>query len=93
LAANKKDEKKRLSTAIRAAEYLFLENTALKLVLQHRASPNWQRLVKRLLSDEELLGCVHLKFRYLYDILEGTTDPSGALEALLREVPAPKKTQ
>jgi hypothetical protein len=32
-----KAEKNRLSTVIRATEYLFLENIALKLVLEHRA--------------------------------------------------------
>jgi hypothetical protein len=30
-------EKKRLSNVLRATEYLFLENIALKLVLEHRA--------------------------------------------------------
>jgi hypothetical protein len=85
-----KAEKKRLSTVIRATEYLFLENIALKLVLEHRAVPNWQRLLERLLSDKEILGGVHLKFRDLYDQLEGSADPSGALEALLGKLPAKK---
>jgi hypothetical protein len=35
-----KQEKKRLSAVLRAAEYLFLENIALKLVLEHREVPN-----------------------------------------------------
>ena len=86
-----KAEKKRLSTVIRATEYLFLENIALKLVLEHRAVPNWQKLLERLLSDKEILAGVRLKFRDLYDLLEGSEDPSGALEALLSELPAPKK--
>jgi hypothetical protein len=88
-----KAEKKRLSTVIRATEYLFLENIALKLVLEHRAVPNWQKLLERLLSDKEMLAGVRLKFRDLYDQLEGSEDPCGALEALLSELPAPKKTQ
>jgi len=88
-----KAEKKRLSTVIRATEYLFLENIALKLVLEHRAVPNWQKLLERLLSDKEMLAGVCLKFRDLYDKLEGSEDPSRALEALLSELPAPKKTQ
>ena len=88
-----KAEKKRLSTVIRATEYLFLENIALKLVLEHRSVPNWQKLLERLLSDKEMLAGVRLKFRDLYDRLEGCEDPSGALEMLLRELPAPKKTQ
>ena len=54
-----KAEKKRLITVIRATEYLFLENIALKLVLEHRAVANWQKLLERLLSDKEMLaGCV-----------------------------------
>jgi hypothetical protein len=72
-----KEEKKRLSAVIRATEYLFLENIALKLVLDHRAVPNWQGLLE--------------KFRDLYDKLEESADPSEALEALLGRMPAPKK--
>jgi hypothetical protein len=88
-----KAEKKRLSAVIRATEYLFLENIVLKLMLEHCAVPKWQKLLDRLLSDPEILAGVRLKFRDLYDLLEGVTDPSGALEALLQELPAPKKTQ
>src|ERR1700726_2911977 len=61
-----KEEKKRLSAVIRATEYLFLENIALKLVLDHRAVPNWQSLLERLLSDKEMLAGVHLKFRRVH---------------------------
>jgi len=88
-----KAEKRRLSTVIRATEYLFLENIALKLVLEHRAVPNWQKLLDRLLEDKEMLAGVRLKFRDLYDQLEGSADPSGAIEALLGELPSPKKAQ
>jgi hypothetical protein len=88
-----KAEKKRLITVIRATEYLFLENIALKLVLEHRAVANWQKLLERLLSDKEMLAGVRLKFRDLYDQLEESSDPSAALEALLEELPAPKKAQ
>ena len=88
-----KAEKKRLSTVIRATEYLFLENIALKLVLEHRAVSNWQKLLERLLEDKEMLAGVRLKFRDLYDQLEGSADPSDALEALMGELPAPKKAQ
>jgi hypothetical protein len=88
-----KAETKRLSTVIRTTEYLFLENIALKLVLEHREVPNWQKLLERLLADKEMLAGVRLKFRDLYDQLEESTDPSAALEALLEELPAPKKAQ
>jgi hypothetical protein len=84
-------EKKRLSAVIRATEYLFLENIALKLVLEHREVQNWQRLVDHLLTDAEMLAGVRLKFRDLYSDIEKSADPSGALQALLGELPAPKK--
>lgn len=86
-----KQEKKRLSAVLRAAEYLFLENIALKLVLQHREVPNWQKLLDHLLADKEMLAGVRLKFRDLYDEIESSADPSAAVEALLGELPAPKK--
>jgi len=88
-----KAEKQRLSTIIRATEYLFLENIALKLVLEHRAVANWQKLLERLLEDKEMLAGVRLKFREIYDQLEESADPSAALEALLGELPTPKKAQ
>jgi hypothetical protein len=88
-----KAEKKRLSTVLRATEYLFLENIALKLVLEHRAVPNWEKLLEHLLSDKEMLAGIRLKFSDLYKEIEGTTDPTKALEAFLGELPAPKKTQ
>ncbi len=86
-----KEEKKRLGAVIRATEYLFLENIALKLVLEHRSVPNWQKLLERLLSDKEMLAGVHLKFRDLYEKLEKSVDPSEALEFLLGTPSAPKK--
>jgi hypothetical protein len=87
-----KEEKKRLSTVLRATEYLFLENIALKLVLEHRKVASWQKLLEHLLSDKEMLAGVRLKFRDLYREIEGSSDPSAALEALLGELPAAKKT-
>ena len=86
-----KAEKKRLSTVLRATEYLFLENIALKLVLEHRSVPNWQKLVEHLLDDKEMLAGVRLKFRDLYGKIEQATDPSEALEAFLSELPSAKK--
>jgi len=86
-----KQEKKRLSSVLRATEYLFLENIALKLVLEHREVPNWQKLLDRLLADKEMLAGVRLKFRDVYDEIEGSADPSAALDALLGELPASKK--
>jgi hypothetical protein len=82
-----KKEKKRLFSILRATEYLFLENIALKLVLEHRGVPNWQKLVERLLSHKEMLAGVRLRFRNLYQ----SADPAEALELLLAELPGPKK--
>lgn len=62
-----KDEKKRLSAVLRATEYLFLENIGLKLVLDHRAVANWQKLLDHLLSDKEMLAGVRLKFSDFYE--------------------------
>ena len=86
-----KQEKKRLSSVLRATEYLFLENIALKLVLEHRKVSNWQKLVEHLLADKEMLAGVRLKFRDVYNEIEGSADPSGALATLLGELPAWKK--
>jgi hypothetical protein len=87
-----KAEKKRLFAVLRATEFLFVENIALKLVLEHRAVPNWQKLVEHLLSDKEMLAGARLKFRDLYGKIEESGDPSEALEAFLGELPAQKKT-
>jgi hypothetical protein len=86
-----KSEKKRLSAVLRATEFLFLENIALKLVLEHRAVPNWQKLAEHLLADKEMLAGVRLKFRDLYSEIEQASDPSEALEAFLGELPSAKK--
>ena len=87
-----KQEKKRLAAVLRTTEYLFLENIALKLVLEHRAVPNWQKWLERLLADKEMLAGVRLKFSDLHSEIEGSPDPSVALEAFLGQLPAPKKT-
>ena len=87
-----KAEKERLLVVLRATEYLFLENIALKLVLEHKEVQNWQMLTDRLLNDKEMLAGVRLKFRDLYSALGKSTDPAAALEALLGELPAQKKT-
>jgi hypothetical protein len=86
-----KQEKKRLSSVLRATEYLFLENIALKLVLEHREIPNWQKLLDHLLADKEMLAGVRLKFRDVYNEIEGSANPSGALDTLFGELPASKK--
>ena len=86
-----KDEKKRLSAVLRATEYLFLENIALELVLEHRQIANWQKLLDHLLSDKEIMAGVGLKFSDLYRELDASKDPSAALEVFLAGLPAAKK--
>jgi hypothetical protein len=86
-----KEEKKRLSAVLRATEYLFLENIALKLVLEHCEVANWQKLLDHLLSDKDMLAGVHLKFTDLYREIESAKDPSAALEGFLSGLPATKK--
>jgi hypothetical protein len=87
-----KQEKQRLSAILRATEYLFLENIALKLVLEHREVPNWQKLLDRLLADKEILAGVRLRFKDVFVEIQQSSDPSAALETLLAGLPAVKKT-
>jgi hypothetical protein len=76
----------------RATEYLFLENIALKLELEHREVANWQKLLDHLLSDKEMLAAVRLKFSDLYREIEKSPDPSSVLESFIGGLPASKKT-
>ena len=69
------EEKKRLSAVLRATEYLFLENIALKLVLEHSQVANWQKLLDHVLSDKEIMAGVGLKFSDLYRELRGLKRP------------------
>jgi hypothetical protein len=80
-------EKMRLSAVLHATEFLFVENMALKLVLEHRGVTNWQKLVDHLLADKEMLGGVRLTFRDLYREIEKSSDPTAALEAFLGRMP------
>lgn len=86
-------EKMRLSAVLHATEFLFLENIALKLVLEHRGITNWQKLVDHLLADREMLGGVRLTFRDLYHEIEKSSDPTAALEAFLGRMPKRKAPQ
>jgi hypothetical protein len=86
-----KQEKQRLSAVLGVTEYLLLENIALKLVLEHREVANWQKLLEHLVADKEILAGVRLKFRGVHQDIEGSGDPSAALDALLGGLPAPKK--
>ena len=86
-----KAEKKRLAIVLGGIEFLFLENIALKLVLEHRAVPNWEKLVDHLLQDKEMLAGVRLKFRDLHSKIEQSVDPSEALEGFFGDLPSAKK--
>jgi uncharacterized protein (DUF169 family) len=85
-------EKMRLSAVLRVTEYLFLENIALKLVLEHREVSHWQKLLDRLMTDEEMLAGVRLKVRDVYAAIESKPDASEALGTFLAEFPEAKKT-
>lgn len=86
-----KDERKRFAAVIETAECLFVENLALKLVLEHRGVQNWQKLVNRLMEDEDVMGGVRLKFKDLFDNLQRVPDPAVALDTLLGPIPRRKK--
>lgn len=86
-----KDERKRFGAIIEAAECLYLENIALKIVLEHREVSNWQKLVDRVMDDPEILAGIHLKFQNLYGNLERVPDPVTALDTLLSPLPRSKK--
>jgi len=86
-----KEEKKRLSAVLRATEYLFLENIALKLLLEYRQVANWQKLLDHLLLDKEIMAGVRLKFSDLYRELKASKDPSSVLDVFLGGLPAAKK--
>jgi hypothetical protein len=86
-----KEERKRTTAVVRATEYLLLENIALKLVLEHRAVANWQKLLDRLMTDKDIMAGVHLKFQDLYDQIDESADPSKALESILGYLPRPRK--
>ena len=81
------NERKRFAALAEAAECLFLESLALKMVLEHHAVPNWQKLIDRIMDDPELLAGVHLRFQALPAKLERTPNPSAALDALLGPLP------
>ena len=49
---------------------------------------NWHELVDHLVADKEMLGGVRLMFRDLYREIEGSIDPTAALETLLGKIPA-----
>jgi hypothetical protein len=85
------DEKKRLSGVLRATEYLFVENIALKPTLEHRGVPHWQKLLDRLLTDKEMLAGMQLKFHNLYREIDRSQNPSEVLEMFLAELPKPRR--
>lgn len=85
-----KTERQRVSALVRAAEYLLVENLALKLVLENRQVRNWQSLVEKLLTDKEILAGVHLRFGDVYDEIAHAEDPSQALERVVSGLPRRK---
>lgn len=86
-----KIERERVSALVHATEYLFLENLALKLVLENREVRNWRGLVDKLLSDKEILAGVHIRFKDIYSELQDSENPSEALERVVRGLPSSRR--
>lgn len=84
-------EKKRMLTVVRAAEFLYFENAALKAIVMGHHIANWEKHVEGLLSDPKLIPQIRAKFQHLYDEVEQARDESKALEELLQALPKPKK--
>ncbi len=86
-------EKKRMLAVVRATEFLFSDNCALKTVLLSRriSQQIWEPECQRLMKDPEIAGKLHAKFQHLYDEIEQAHDETGAFEALLQALPTPKK--
>jgi hypothetical protein len=85
-----KIERSRVVALVRATEYLFLENLALKLVLENREVRNWRRLLDKLLADKEILAGVHLRFGDIYKEIEHSASPGEALAHLVSGLPCKK---
>lgn len=86
-------EKKRMLAIVRATEFLFSENCALKAVLLFRRIPQkvWEAECARLMKDSEISQKLRGKFQHLYDEVEQARDESRAVEELLRALPVSKK--
>lgn len=86
-------EKKRMLAVVRATEFLFSENIALKTVLlSHRIPMHvWEREASRLVNDPELSPQVRARFQHLYDEIEQAHDEAQAVQELLQALPKPKK--
>lgn len=85
-----KVERQHVSALVRATEFLFLENLALKLVLDNKEVRNWRVLVDRLLADKEILAGVHLRFKDIYGEIQSSENPAEALERVLKGLPSRK---
>jgi hypothetical protein len=84
------NERKHVSELVRTAEYLLLENRALKLLLDHREVPGWRKLLDKLLADKEIVAGVHLRFKDIYREIELSDSPSSVLHTLVSGIPLRK---
>jgi hypothetical protein len=87
------DEKQRMLAVIRATEFLFAENAALKTVLIAHGIPIcvWEPEAERLVRDPELSPKIRAIFQHLYDEIERAGDETKAVQELLKALPKPKK--
>jgi hypothetical protein len=86
-----KNERKRVAALVSAAEYLLIENPALKFILDHRGVPNWPKLPEKTVADKELPSGIHLRFRDVYSQLAKSEEVSEVLDDLAQKLPTKKK--
>ena len=86
-------EKQRVLEIVRAAEYLYSESCALKVVLLSHRIPKrvWEKEAAQLMNHPEMAPQLHAKFQHLYDEIEQAHDETAALESLLQALPKPNK--
>jgi hypothetical protein len=89
-------EKKAVLLLANTAERALHENFSLKAMLRSFVKnpqflSDWKNLLDEMMKDESLLEPIREKFRYIYDQIEHSADPSAALKALLRDFPVSGK--
>jgi hypothetical protein len=81
------------SLAIRlldAFEYYFFENACLRLILQQRHVPGWERALGKLMSDDELSASLRGRFSSIRAACAAEGSEAEALQQLLAVFPPNK---
>jgi hypothetical protein len=81
-------EKELMLDLAKAVEYLYAENVALKVTLEHHhVSPSeYEAECKDLIEDPKLSALAHRKFLSLFDEIEQAPNLSKALEQFARRI-------